>query len=123
MSGKVLLDTNIIIHLLKGNEQVIPLLNQKEIFVSFVTELELLSYKKITKEEQGIIASLLSDFKIIDINEPIKREAIRLRKKYSLKLPDAIVLASSNFLNIPVISPDKMFLKLEEDVKVILLQL
>lgn len=123
MSGKVLLDTNIIIHLLKGNEQVIPLLNQKEIFVSFVTELELLSYKKITKEEQGIIASLLSDFKIIDINEPIKREAIRLRKKYSLKLPDAIVLASSNFLNIPVISADKMFLKLEEDVKVILLQL
>jgi predicted nucleic acid-binding protein len=52
MNGNsLLLDTNIILYLLNGDETLIPLLEEKNLFVSFITELELLSYKELTHKD------------------------------------------------------------------------
>ena len=51
---------------------------------------------------------------IVDIESPIKQVAIDLRKKYQMKLPDAIVAATAIHLQIPLITADKDFEKVEE---------
>jgi len=53
MNGNsILLDTNIVLYLLSGDEVLAELLHHKKLHVSFVTELELLGYQNITGQEQ-----------------------------------------------------------------------
>jgi predicted nucleic acid-binding protein len=48
MNGNsVLLDTNIVLYFLNGEETLIPILEQKSLFLSFITQLELLGSKNI----------------------------------------------------------------------------
>jgi predicted nucleic acid-binding protein len=50
MNGnKVFVDTNIILYLLSGDITLAELLNGKQIYISFITQLELLSYSKSTR--------------------------------------------------------------------------
>lgn len=120
MSNKILLDSNIIIYFLKGNLEIIEGIREKEIYISEMTELELLSYHKLTLDELQILKDILSEFKIIDINSQIKKEVLRLRRKYNLKLVDSIILATANFLGIQVYSADKKLSVTSSDVDILL---
>ncbi|MEO9070495.1 MAG: PIN domain-containing protein [Ginsengibacter sp.] len=51
----------------------------------------------------------MTDCLIISLNNNIKKEYIELRKKYHLKLADAIIAATAIALNIPLITADKQF--------------
>lgn len=52
MTGSsILLDTNIVLYLLDGDKTLIPLLEDKQLIISFITELELLSLKNIHASE------------------------------------------------------------------------
>ena len=122
MNGNsILLDTNIVLYLLNGDKTLIPLLENKQLIVSFITELELLCYRGIKEKDQLIIKEFLSNCIIIDINNLIKENTIDLRRKYSLKLPDCIIIATSLYLNIPIISADEEFSK-AENIDLILYQ-
>ncbi|WP_423146668.1 type II toxin-antitoxin system VapC family toxin [Rubrolithibacter danxiaensis] len=115
MNGNnIFLDTNIILYLLSGDQTVADLLHNKNIFISFITELELLGYKDISTEEVIQIERLLADSSVIDINSEIKKIVIGLRKSYKINLPDAIIAASSYYLNLPFITADKELSKLTE---------
>jgi len=115
MSGNsLLLDSNIVLYLLQGDETLIPLLEEKQLYVSFISQLETLGHKGISKEEQLKITSFLNECVIIDINAVIKNFTIMLRQKYNIKLPDSIVMATSLYLNAPIITADKGFNKVEE---------
>lgn len=114
MNGNsIFLDTNIVLYLLYGDKTLIPLLQNKQLVVSFITQLELLSYKGISGQDQLKIKEFLSECIIVDINTQIKEITIDIRIKTSLKLPDCIIIASSLYLNIPIISADKQFKKVE----------
>jgi predicted nucleic acid-binding protein len=115
MNGNsLLLDTNIVLYLLNGDETLIPLLEEKNLFVSFITELELLSYKDLTHKDTENIRHFLNECTIIDVTPQIKTTTIFLRRNYHLKLPDSIILATSIWLNLPVISSDQEFKKVTE---------
>jgi predicted nucleic acid-binding protein len=119
MNGdKLLLDTNIILSLLSGDSTLSDFLFDKELYISFITEMELLSYKQITVKEQKAIKQFIKELLIIDINAAIKIKAITLRKTSNIKLPDAIIAASSLWLNIPLITADKQLSKVK-GVKII----
>lgn len=111
MNGNsIFLDTNIILYLLSGDETIADFLNN----ISFVTELELLGYQDISSEALLKIENLLADSTIIDINSEIKKIVIGLRKSYKIKLPDAIIAATSYYLNLPFMTSDKGLSKLSE---------
>lgn len=96
MSGNSLfLDTNIILYLLNGDETLAELLDEKQLYISVITELELLAYKGITNEEDIIIKDFVSQCKTININSSIKQETIRIRKTFNMKLPDSIIIATA----------------------------
>ena len=82
--------------------------------MSFITELELLSYKDLTRTDIKKIQSLLAESTVMDINPEIKRLTLIVRRKYKLKLPDAIIAATSLFMKIPLITADVTFKKIEE---------
>lgn len=115
MSGNsILIDTNIVLYLLDGDKTIAQLLNGKYIYLSFVTELELLGFKDISREEANSTKQFLKDCVIVDMNEIIKEITIKLKINYSIKLPDAIIAATAIFMNMPYLSNDKGFDKIEE---------
>jgi len=114
MNGsKILIDTNIALYLFNGDEDLAAELQDKEAYVSFINELELLGYKGITPHEVNWMELFLEECSIMDFNQGIKDIAIDLRRNYKLKLPDAIIAATAIFLGIPLISADGHLIKLK----------
>jgi len=92
MNGnRFLLDTNIILYLLGGDETLVDILEGKQIYVSFVTELELYGFRKLTPEEKQKIDAILASCTVIDINAGIKSKTIEVRQNHRLKLPDSLI--------------------------------
>lgn len=107
---KYLLDTNpIIIAINEGLK-----LSSKDYLVSFITEMELLSFSKLSDTEAESIKSMLSRFIIIDLDNNIKTIAIEMRKKYSLKLPDSIIIATAKVEEAVLVTADRQFRKIQE---------
>jgi len=106
-----LLDTNIILYLLDGKSELAEILDGTTVYISFVSELELLTYKGLTGSEMENISLLLNEFVIVDINSDIKLKTIDIRSESNLKLPDSIIAATAAYLNITLFSADKDFSK------------
>src|SRR5665647_2546424 len=110
MSGKeILVDTNIFLYLLKGNDTLEEMLQGKNIYMSFMTELELIGFKNMTAKEEKQIAALLGECLVISINNSIKEKYVEVRRKYHLKLADAIIAATAIVSGMPLITSDKQF--------------
>jgi predicted nucleic acid-binding protein len=77
------------------------------LFTSFITQLELLSFKNITEPEIKMIEGFLQECTIIEMSSVIKENTVLLRRKYGLKLPDAIIAGSALYLNVPLFTADK----------------
>jgi predicted nucleic acid-binding protein len=115
MSGnKLFLDTNILLYLLQGDKTLVEALDKKQIYISFITQLELLSFPSLTKQETNVIHELLKECVIIDINSEIKNLTIIYRQKYKIKLPDSIIAATSLYLDLPLITADADFKRIQE---------
>ncbi|MFH5834388.1 type II toxin-antitoxin system VapC family toxin [Halalkalibaculum sp. DA3122] len=113
MSGNnLLLDTNIILYFLGGDETLIPLFEDHNLFISFITEIELLGYPSLENTELEQVKGFLKNCTVINMNEGIKNKAISIRRNSSIKLPDAIILASALNIEIPFITADKDFMKM-----------
>ena len=114
MNGNnLLLDTNIVLYLFNGEETLIPLLEQKNLFLSFITQLELLGNRYLKLADILQIKEFISECTVIDITPEIKEFVITLRKKYPIKLPDCIIVATSLWLNMPLITADQDFKKID----------
>lgn len=115
MNGdRFLIDTNTAIYLLNGDQTLARLLDQKSIYISFVSELELLGFSGISEENEALILEMIDSCVVIDINNSIKREVIQLRRKYSIKLPDSIIAATAIYFDLPLLTADRGFAKIEE---------
>ena len=118
MSGiKVLADTNVIIYHLAGNSKIESILNNNLIYISGIAYAELLS-KPLPLNEENILKDYLSSLNIVHTNDMICEIAAYLRKNFKIKLPDAIIAATSFFLNIPLITFDEDFYKID-DLKIL----
>ena len=119
MNGnRYLIDTNIAIYLLNGDKRIAELLNGNHIYISFITELELYSFKNLKKTEIKILDDFISACTVIDINRVIKDYSIELRKKYNLRLPDCIIAATAQYLAVPLFTADADF-KILKDLSII----
>ena len=106
-------DTNFLIYAHEGKKIIEPFL-EYNFGISFISEVELLGFKGITKSEETKLKQLISDCFLIEWNSKIKEQTIMLRKKYSIKLPDAIVASTSLVYGITFVSADRKFSKIKE---------
>lgn len=106
-------DTNILIGLFSGKINYRDI-EAERIFLSIISELEYLAYEKITINEIELYNKFKSVIKIVYMDEhsaELENTIIEIRKKYKLKLPDAIVAATAITNNATLITNDKEFKK------------
>ncbi len=109
---KYLLDTNTVIYLLRDSKiDNIPFNNDDEILISFITKIELLSYAKLSNDEEQNIQFFFEESKIIMISDEIIDKTIAFKKESGLKLPDSIIIATAFNNNAILITSDKQILK------------
>ena len=114
MNGNnILLDTNIIFYIVSGS-MTLHRWYEKNVVLSFITEIELLSYPMLKQSEEQLLIKIIQESTVIEMDNEIKHYAIALRKKYSLRLPDAILLGTSLHHKIPFVTNDKALLKVNE---------
>jgi predicted nucleic acid-binding protein len=117
MSGERLLaDTNVLIRMFDGEEAVVSLLEGADVHVSFITEIEILATSKITLAQVKIIRTFLDQCVIIGADPEVRRYAIDFRKNTALKVPDCIIAATAAYLNLPLVTGDKHFNKLQDEI-------
>jgi predicted nucleic acid-binding protein len=115
MNGNsIVLDTNIILYLLNGDEQLSAMLNGMELFVSVISEIELLGYNGIEEDDKLKIKFFLSECSVISQNNEVKELSIKIKQKFKVKTPDAIIASTAIFLNLPLITADKGFDKITD---------
>ncbi len=113
MSGvRVLLDTNFIIGLVKGNIHVANMLQDRSINLdqcaySFITRIELLSYPTITDAEVQVITSILNAMEYLPMTQAIEDMTITIRRQYKLKTPDAIIAATVKVTKLELLTLDQ----------------
>lgn len=121
-SNNLVLDTNIILYAAVNNDEIaLELLDENNIFISDITEIELLGYHRLVDEECKVLKEVIDNLNVVSVNESIKQEAINLRRKYALRTPDAIIAATALELDCFLVTADKK-LQSVEDIKVIQFQ-
>ena len=102
---KLLLDSNIVIYSLQPeNEPLKKWLDGSLIFISAITQLEVLGYHRITQEEINFARRYFSNCKIIPITYKIIEIAISLRQEKSMSIGDAIIAATARRHDLPLMS-------------------
>jgi len=116
----MLIDTNIALYLLTGDTTLRDLLHERSVSVSFITEMELLSYPSLSDEEHTSVRNFLADCVILDLNTPTKRQAIRFRRQHGLTLPDALIGATASVSGQPFLTADQDFRALEASLSLLI---
>ena len=90
-------------------------LTKNNIYYSIITEIELLSFPKLSESEIENIKLLLNRFLKLSLTEDIKEKTIEIRKKYKRNLGDSLIAASALVYNAKLITRN------EEDFSIIIL--
>ncbi len=114
MSGanNILVDTNLIILGIGGNIQVRELLEGRTLFISVITEMELLSIPLQNPSDERLLRDFISNCFLIELDAEIRRQAVLIRRKHRTKLPDAVIAASSIVKRLTLFTADKGFAKI-----------
>lgn len=118
--GRYLLDTNILLYLL-GGKLTGKDLPEGKYFVSFITELETLSYPDLTSEDESKLHDAFAALPVLDLDGPGKLETVRFRREHRLRLPDAIIAGICKAHGLTLVSADLDFKKLGSELPVVLL--
>ncbi|HPR61236.1 MAG TPA: type II toxin-antitoxin system VapC family toxin, partial [Prolixibacteraceae bacterium] len=115
MGTRYLIDTCAVIKYLQNSfpEKGLIFLDSildKECQISFITQIELLAWRNNNESSLAIYKQFIKGSKILYINDIVINEAIEIRKKTKVKLPDAIIAATALCYNLTLISDnDKDF--------------
>jgi predicted nucleic acid-binding protein len=103
---KAVFDTNILIDLLNGREEANDEAGRySNLAISRICWIEVLTGTR-NAEDQNRVESLLNSFEMIELDEPLAREAISLRQQYRLRLPDAIIWAAARLKDSLLVTRD-----------------
>ncbi len=90
----ILLDTNVIIYLAKGDLSY-ELIAKHDIAHSSITKIEALGYSKITAQELLLLSTIFNESYELIINNDVINKAISLRQAKNIRLGDAIIAATA----------------------------
>jgi predicted nucleic acid-binding protein len=109
---RLLLDTNVILYLLGG--RIGPKDPKAEYLVSVISEIELLSWPGMRREEEDRIGLFLADANLIELSPDVRSAAIYIRRRYRLRLPDAVIAGTALAVGAELWTNDKKLLAIPE---------
>lgn len=111
MTLDYVLDSNIFILLF--NDQLDEPIPEGRLGFSVITEIELLSFAGLSDEDGPLIRQQLQVLERLPLDEAVSERAIRLRRRFRLKTPDAIVVASALVADAVLLTNDQQLLGVE----------
>jgi hypothetical protein len=115
-------DTNAVGYLQNGDPTVIALLSNSQLFISELTEMELLCRSRQSKQQRLLTQDLIDDCVIVNLSAQVKAKAIQVRLATGMKLIDSIIAATAIVLDMPIITHDQGFERLGDLATVILFE-
>jgi predicted nucleic acid-binding protein len=109
----IVFDTNTVLGFLERFNNFINLQDHFpdcDLFVSEITEIELLGFPGITEDEINDIKRFLFDCVIIPLTEEIKEITIDFRRATACKTPDSIIAATAIALDAALVTNDHRLL-------------
>lgn len=107
----MIVDTNVLIDFLKGNKDAVEFIDGLPVVRTSVVVVSELYSGVQGKNEMDELEEFLKHIEPIDVSLKIAKRAGLLRRKFlkshGIEIPDAIVAATANDLNLPVASLDK----------------
>jgi predicted nucleic acid-binding protein len=105
-----LLDTNVIVGHVNGDEVSTRLIDERdevELYASIITRIELFSRRDLPLGEHRRILQFLRQVIVVDINKEVEKATIRIRRNTRLKLPDSVIAATAVALQAPLVTFDR----------------
>lgn len=103
-------DTNAIVALLKGNNEIVDLTKQADfIAISVISRLEFFAFASLKEVDKNLFERFVARVTVVDLamHNPVLLDAIsEIRIQSSLKLPDAIIAASAKSVNAILVTAD-----------------
>jgi predicted nucleic acid-binding protein len=121
MGKEYLIDTNSVIDYLDNK---IPT-EANELFegttskISVITRIELLSWPGATKTQTNILLNFIGESELYQLEESVILKTIEIRKKYKVKLPDAIIAATAIVNNFSIITQNTNDIEKIEQLEII----
>lgn len=109
MGSRYCIDSNIIIYYenktLDGKAlEFVDSILIDELYVSVISKIECLGWKRITTDDQQQIEAFLMHTKIIQLSEEVVEEAINIRRQFGLRLANSIVASSCKKFNATLVT-------------------
>lgn len=121
-ADSLLLDSNIIVHVLQGHRSLAEQLEGKHLLVSSITRIELYSWPGSSKERDTWLDAFFAECEVVELDRSVQDRTIGLRKKFKLTLADAIIAATALHKDVPLLTADQDFKKVGPAVRVILVE-
>jgi predicted nucleic acid-binding protein len=99
----VIFDTNVLIYLSKYILKPEAIINRYTA-ISVVTKIEALGYSFKNVEEYMLLSAICDALEVVPLSDEIANETINLRKKYRIKLPDAIIYSTALVKGLPLLT-------------------
>lgn len=124
---KVLIDTNVLIYFLEGNDEfglaskkVLTLIKNAEVkgYVSVISLAELL-VKPLKMKDAKLVTEInkfinnFPNLNLVSVDKHVATVAAQIRAEYGLKMPDALIVSSAISLKCGIITVDTGFRKIE----------
>jgi predicted nucleic acid-binding protein len=87
--------------------------------ISVITKIEVLGFNLQSGEDYQIVVDFINDNMVYNLDEPIINKTIELRKKYKIKLPDAIIAATALCNDLAIVSRNTDDFKKIKELKII----
>ncbi|HEY3120113.1 MAG TPA: type II toxin-antitoxin system VapC family toxin [Vicinamibacteria bacterium] len=95
MPVRAVFDTNVLVDYLNRVAHARrELARYEERAISVVTWIEVMVGSK-GEEEEAVLRSFLDGFDVVEVDREIAEEAVRLRRTYRMRVPDAIIWATA----------------------------
>lgn len=105
---RALFDTNILIDFLRGMPQAAEEVARHERpAISIVTWMEVMAGAPQGTEKAT--RAFLAAYEVLDVDPDVAERAVALRRKYRLKFPDAVILASAQEAGMLLVTRDDAF--------------
>jgi len=114
----MLLDSNIIIHI-SANKNFGDFFENKIIFTSLISKLEVLGFHRISELEKSSLTLLFDTISIIEIEDTIIEKAIHLRQLRKMSLGDSIIASTAILHKLPLVTANVDDFKWIEELEII----